>query len=561
MADLRIIISGDVKNLSLNLNKATKSVNKFSRRSKKSFSGLGKSLKGVTKLLGPLGVAGAMAGIAVWAIKSARSIIKFDEAVFRLSIQANLSAEEQIKLRNTIMDTSLATMQSREEIVAALDTIITKTGDMKFAAANIETIARAATASGAAGTDLAAVAVELREGWQLGAEEIERYFNVLVAQGKRGKFTLSEIASQSESLFLSASQLGIKKEGLDFFGGLLQITRGKTKSAEEASTAMARFADDVVKNSAKIKKTTGFSVWDAEETKKQQKPVLKEIRELTYGLLDAMGGDVTKIQQNFGIRSKKVFLALDKAYKDQGIAGVERYVKTSKKELNSLNRDFDRFGTSTAGRMKTLGALFTFASDKAIAPALAQMSVELAAFLADEENVQLMIEAFEGLGTIIMGTMKAVVFLSKAWGDLADTVASRGLGRAMEMQLDRAEQLGLITPETKRRSLLATGVRTAGGFEAAAGAPLARTATTAVEALGGRRAGGRQVAVQAEAAISGATAQSQKTPQQIMNELIGSMKFEANTKVEIDGKNIPIKRAQTVTKRGNKPAQTTGAGR
>lgn len=555
MADLRIIITGNVKNLTLNLNKATKSVNKFSRKSKKAFFSLGKSLGVLGKLMGPLGLAGGVAGISIAFMKAAKGAINFEASIARLAIQGDITRKEQMMLGEEITQLAIATGKSRTEIVAAYDAILQRTGKMDLATENMETLAIASLATGAEMTDLAAIAANLSSKFEMSKDDIQEFFDVMIVQGKRGAFTLKDMASQGERVFAAAKNLGAAtKKEIGFVTGMLQVVREATGSPEEAVTALENFSIEILRKAGKIRKaTSGFNVFEMKDGKK----VLKDTRKIIFGIMKGTGADQETLAKLFGKRTLVLMNAIRAKWLESGEEGIDKYVEVQKAQLGVAQRDAARFQETMAGRMGRLGAIFTAMGDKAVLPVLEEMGDALERFLADEENVRLMIEAFEGLGTIIMGTMQAVVFLSKAWGDLADTVASRGLGRAMEMQLDRAEQLGLITPGTKRRALLATGPRAAGGFEGAAGAPLARTAMTAVEALGGRRAGGRQVAIQAEAAISGATAQTQKTPQQIMNELIGGIKVEVNVKNEIDG--VPVKSKRTVTtKRGDRTEETAG---
>jgi len=566
MADLRIIISGDVKNLTLSLNKATKSVDKFSRNSKRAFGGLGKSLGGVTKMLGPLGIAGAMAGLTIVAIKAAKAIIKFDGALTRVAIQANISNKQQMELRDTIGEVAMETGTSRDELVKAADAIIQRTGRFDLVADNLRLIGVAAAATGGSAEDMGAIVAGLGQNFGFSSKQMDNFMNLLTAQGKMGAFTLQDLATQSERVLAAATTLGATSEkDLGFFTGLMQIGRKATSSSEMTAQAFENLASEITKKSDIIKKKTGFSVIDTEASKKEGVTVFKDVRSMMYGLMEATGGDQKKLAELFGNRSMRVVRAMALMWRKEGVEGFEKFATAGGASMDGLSKDMDRFNQSTSGRMKRLGQIFEVAADKALAPALNELSKELEAFMADEENIRALMDLFKGLGNILMGTAKATVYLIKKWQELAGVVAQRTiLEPSMMREIERARDLGLISPEEMRAATMSTAASKAASTQDDG---FVRTTSTAISSLGDRSARGENLQAQVQGMIGSAAqagrANTTERTQDATDRIFGGGTKVVIEKIEVTagGVTLPVKKTTVTPRRGDRAEAIPGAGR
>lgn len=451
-ADLKITISADIKNLTRSLSKSERQVKGFGKSAKTAFGGLKKTLGGVTKMLGPLGVAGGIAGVTALAIKASREIIGFDAALTRLRIQSGTTAEEQIALRKSITDLSVKTGKSRIEIIKALDAIIERTGDMKLASDNMEFMTKASLATGAAMEDVGAIIANIGPKFNLSTGNIQDFFNIVTAQGKQGAFTMENIANQGERLFTAAQRLQVSGgRELNIFGAMMQIGKRTTGSPEEATTAIDNLASEMLKKSEQIQKEFGVSIIDAEESKKQHKTVLKDLGVLLEELMEATGGESIKLLRVFGIRSVKILEGIGKSWQEFGMKELDEFTETNKEKLKTIEKDYDIWSKSSAAAFDRLGTAFTKIADKALAPTIAELAGIIDEMLEDPEAIDEVAQSFEGLASALLGLAKASGAAARAYGKLDDLTAGRDREKGQDLgyskRLEQALKSGWITQE------------------------------------------------------------------------------------------------------------------
>lgn len=140
----------------------------------------------------------------------------------RLGIQAERSDKDMERLNTQINRVA----QQRDinvdpsEIIAAIEKIVSKTGDMDFAVENMENLAYAIQAAGAAGEDVGAMVGDIYQKFGIDQpEKIRVAISKLVNQGKMGAFELKDLATQGERLMSAYAATGrIGQISLDEMG-------------------------------------------------------------------------------------------------------------------------------------------------------------------------------------------------------------------------------------------------------------------------------------------------------------------------------------------------------
>ena len=99
-----------------------------------------------------------------------------------------------------------------------------KTGDMDFARANIDNIAKSIRAFNATGTDIGSL---LSEFSKLGytSEETSKLLDELYSQGNKGAFVAKDFASLGASIISAYSVIGTAPEDIKNVGASMQVLR------------------------------------------------------------------------------------------------------------------------------------------------------------------------------------------------------------------------------------------------------------------------------------------------------------------------------------------------
>jgi TP901 family phage tail tape measure protein len=366
-------------------------------------------------------------------LKATHDLAQYDSKLTRLAIQGRMSAEEQNGLRKSIYDVSIATGQSREDILGGLDAIVQRTGNLQFATGVMEDMAIASTATGAAMGDLGALASNLQEKMGLATDEIRTAFGILTSQGKAGAFTLENMATMGERLFAAAGRFGVKgMSGIKEFGALIQTARIGTGSSEQATTAIEGAMADII-DKAEMLKAGGFSIF-----KPGTKNEIKSVSEVFKGIIKMTGGDVTKMQKIFGRESIRGVTAIANMYKETGgFALFDKLMEGG--DPAELMKDFSRYAQSSAFQFNVLKGIATEFADSALSPVLAEISGKIRELTSDPAKMEEMRTKMREFG-------EAVGDLAKALGPLADALvaAADGWARIVGAISDDDHLLGIL---------------------------------------------------------------------------------------------------------------------
>lgn len=333
-----------------------RAVDKFSTRSSRSL----RALRGASKMaingLDKLGnrytaLAGGAAGAG-----TVRYLVSLDTQITQLGVQAGKSADEMALLKREIYNAA----QSPEirvdpaQIIAAVEKIVEKTGDLELARENISNIGLAIRATGAAGQDVGGMIADMNEKFGIkNKEDFLSTLDAIVNQGKAGAFTLRNLATQGERVTAAYGLLGRVGPGaVREMGAMLQMIKRGVGGPEQAATALEALIR-TLNDADKRKKLTGagIQIVDPEDPKR-----MRSVIEIVKDVIKATNGDAVKLSTVFDAEAMRAFNAAIIEYNQTGgFASFDKFL--------SVSSDGSQIIADSARNAKTasaaLGSLFT----------------------------------------------------------------------------------------------------------------------------------------------------------------------------------------------------------
>lgn len=257
-----------------------------------------------------------------------KMLVGLDERMTRLGIQANRSAGEMDTLKKAIFETAqLPEIRvDSSQIIGAIEEIIEKTGDLKFAEDNLKNIAMAIQATGTQGSAIGSITAEFQKMGIVSKKEVKEALEILTVQGKEGAFTLQNLAvlgSRTVTAYTSMGRTGVP--AIREMGAALQVIREGTGSSEQAATAFEALIT-TLGNAKKIEKlhSNGVQIFDAKALKENEQ-VLRPINEIMVEIVKAAHGKKTLLSEVFDTEAMRAFNS-----------AISEYMKTG--EINRLDR-------------------------------------------------------------------------------------------------------------------------------------------------------------------------------------------------------------------------------
>jgi len=409
---LKLIISGDGKLLRTELGRSEREIKSFGGRVGKQFASMRNTINSGLKrtLLNPITGLASVAGLTALGA----GIVSFDAKLMRTGIQASMTGAELVKLRKDIIDTALATGQSRETMLEGIDAIVERTGDINFANKIKDQMAIASTATGSAMTDMAALSATLNEQMNIDASEIMTALNILTVQGKAGKFTLPKMSTNSERLFSSAGRLGMK--GLDDlrkYGALMQVAMRGSGSSEQATTSIERILSSIIEKQDEIK-SVGFDVFSNRDLHQ-----FKSIDEILKGIIVSSKGNEKTLGKIFGQEGIRGVSALAKMYRETGGFDIyDKLVTADAGRAGELMRDFDMYSGTAAFKLQRMGEVGKKFADAALTKPISDITVALQKLTDDPDKIERLTAAFKGLGEVASVVAKGLMLSAEGYGKI-----------------------------------------------------------------------------------------------------------------------------------------------
>lgn len=337
------------------------------------------------------GIGGLAMGLGAAAIglttAGVRDSLRVREQANRISINARKSGETFID--PTVLQKEFEGVAKKTpgikaaDVAEAVQGFVTVTGDIKTARGSAQTFATAASATGSNVQDIAKAAAAFREKFNITDDaQMKDVLASLIFQGKEGAFELSDAAALFPRLASSAHSFGVPStaQGLKTLGGLTQLARGETGSAEVAATNVENMFTAFKAKSAMLDKDYDVNVYRGDK--------VKPIEELLVETISKVGGtDIAKKQAG-----------LQKIFGDQGIRAVNPLIaKYNETFQNTKGTEKERIAAASAAVVKALddatNAAGTWA-DVELDAAQAQKDTSAKATQAWEEFVSILTDKF-----------------------------------------------------------------------------------------------------------------------------------------------------------------------
>lgn len=290
------------------------------------------------------GTALAVASLA--AGKAYKNYADVERQINRIVLNADKGAEAIRPTMATLQKVASDTRMSFADATEGLETLVASGRSLEDALGFLPSVAVTAQASGAAISDVALSADSMAGSMQIGAAEMQRAFDILVAGGKAGKFELRDMSQYLPSLLPAFAALGYEgTEGLQKIVAILQVMRNQAGSSSEAATYLGNVLNKMY----------------SEETSNKFKKFGIDIRK-ELDLAKASGKDVIDVFVEMAAKATKGDLAkLPMIFTDSELQKGMRALITQRPELEKL---FKELGNVDGTALKDVNQIFEDSASK-----------------------------------------------------------------------------------------------------------------------------------------------------------------------------------------------------
>jgi len=250
-------------------------------------------------------------------VGAVKAVGDLNTEMIKLKLAAGANSETMEGLKKQIFEVSRMPHISVDptQLLGGIAEIVTRTGDLEYARANMEAIGISMRATFSGGAEIGGMAAELRK---FGAT-VGDSFAVLKAQGDVGAFTLGALAQHGPELMSAYAVMG--RAGVDAvreFGAMAQIAMQGTGKADVAKTAVVSLINELqdAEKQAKLK-SVGIQLFDPKELEKGRK-VYRALPDIVRDIIVKAGGDGTKIGGILGSEAMKAMNTAITNYQKKG---------------------------------------------------------------------------------------------------------------------------------------------------------------------------------------------------------------------------------------------------
>lgn len=314
------------------------------------------------RVLGP-------AALAYGTTRAVRNFAELERRMTRVGITADASREEMEQFTGEARRMAGDLAMPLDQIVAGADALAAQGRSLQEIRALLPSVAKTAQAAGAEVDDIARSADAVGTHLKIGADEMQKAFDIMAEGGKAGQFELKDMARYLPSLAPAAKAIGMEgAKGLADLVAMLQILRKGAGSAEEAATSMNNILQKM--SSEETRKRFAKMGVDLEAALKKGR---KEGRNLIEVFEDAtwkaIRGDLSQLPKLIGdmefARGMRVLLSMRGEW--QRLAGaigeasgtverdLNRVLGDSQAKFDQLSNAWDRFVTSVGAGAVNMG--------------------------------------------------------------------------------------------------------------------------------------------------------------------------------------------------------------
>ncbi|WP_265436095.1 phage tail tape measure protein [Aeromonas media] len=298
VTDIVINLAG---NLATKSRQYSQSMSQFANNNQRAMNMLKMSTAAAGRGIDAMGSRYVALGAAVAGGTAVRGYAELDRRISRIAIAADISRDKAKELKDEInaVSNTKGLRIDPSEATAAVEEILTKTGDLEYAIANLPNIAAVIQATGAGGTEVGGIFTEFKKLAIDSSEAAMRAIDTLNLQGKQGAFTLGNMAKEGPKIFAAYAATGRQgASAVTELGAALQVIRQGVGSDAEAVTAFESVIRDLTRPETvkKLKQLGGIEVFEPEQLKEGKEvmrslPVLiEEIVKKSKGLSSNLAG-------------------------------------------------------------------------------------------------------------------------------------------------------------------------------------------------------------------------------------------------------------------------------
>jgi hypothetical protein len=335
----------------------SRTFNSFSKNGQRQLSLLSRSMRGVSSGLDRIGnrYTGLLTGAA--GAGTARFLIGLEKRFERIGIQADISSDQVDSLKKEIYATAQAANRRIDpsELTAAVEEIVEKTGDLKFAQDNLDNLAASISATGAMGRDIGGLAAEFQKMDIKQPKLVAEALDILTVQGKEGAFTLENLATLGARVTTAYTAMGrTGVPAIREMGAALQVIRQGTGTSEMAATAfeaLLRTLSDPEK--VKVLQSGGIQIFEPDALKNGQE-ILRPINELMEEIVKRTSGKKTILGKIFDAEAVRAFnAALGEFNRTGEMESLERFYNVQA-DGTTIQRDSARAAKTADAAMQSL---------------------------------------------------------------------------------------------------------------------------------------------------------------------------------------------------------------
>ena len=264
---------------------------------------------GARRLKSRLGRAGGALGIGggFAATSLIRHIATVEMRMERMGVQTGSSRQAMRELREEIerVSTDNKIRVDTSELLAAVEAIVERTGDLDFARQHLDLWGQAIQRAGVHGADIGRLAAEARK---FGVTDVNRMLNLLTVQGDTGSFTLRDLARQGPRLVSGMAGMGFQGiEAVREMGAIAQIAMTGTGERDTATTAVEALLRDL----ATPAKTRALFEDHGIYTRRVDNPEMyRPLSKIVMDMISAAAGDVEQLREMVGDEAARALTPL-----------------------------------------------------------------------------------------------------------------------------------------------------------------------------------------------------------------------------------------------------------
>lgn len=405
VTDIVINLAG---NLSNKARQYGQSMNQFAANNQRAMNMLKMSASAVGRGIDSIGNRYVALGAAVVGGSAVRGYSQLDRRISRIAIAADISREKSKDLYEEIQRVSnlKGIRIDPSEATAAIEEILTKTGDLDYAMANLPNIATVIQATGAGGLDVGGIFTELKKLGVEGGAAALKAIDTLNVQGKSGAFTLPGMAKEGPKIFAAYAATGRKgAEAVNELGAALQVFKGSIGTEAETVTAFEAVLRDLTKPETvqKLKQLSKgkISVFDPDELKNGKEVMQSLPKLMSQIVIQSKGLSGNLAELNLSDEAMRAFKPLISEFMNTGdVKSFEKFMKMQGDGTTTMN-DAAVASNDFAASLQLVSNVWSQFSNQQLAKPIAELADAINSL--DPDAVQNWLETGKNIALVVGG--------------------------------------------------------------------------------------------------------------------------------------------------------------